>query len=151
MEDDFKTLISFNLGAQTFAFDSLLVRNILPYEGKVTKVPKTKDFILGIINLHGIIVPVTDMRMIMDIDETEITKDTSIIIVSPEDKLETQFGILVDMVKEVFEVKNDQIGPSSFQKGMGLIENFEGTVQENDEFIHLIDLKHVVTQIESKN
>ncbi|TLX77142.1 chemotaxis protein CheW [Labilibacter sediminis] len=151
MEVDFKTLISFKLGDQTFAFDSLLVRNILPYENNVTKVPNSKDFVLGIINLHGIIVPVTDMRMIMDIDETAITKDTSIIIVSPEDKQESQFGILVDVVKEVFEVKKAKIGPSSFQKGMGLIETFEGTVQENDEFIHLIDLKHVVSQIESKN
>jgi purine-binding chemotaxis protein CheW len=150
MEGDFKTLISFNLGNQTFAFDSLKVRNILPLEGKITKVPNTEDFLLGVINLHGNIIPITDMRIIMDLENIQNCKDTSIIIVSPEDKLESQFGIVVDMVKEVFEVQNDAIHPPAFQKGMGLIESFEGTVQEKGEFIHLIDLMHVITQIESK-
>lgn len=151
MEGDFKTLISYNLGDQVFAFDSLMVRNILPYEGKITRVPNTKDYILGVINLHGIIVPVIDMRMVMGIEETEHTKDTSIIIVSPEDKLESQFGVVVDVVKEVFEVLEERVKPAAFQKGMGLIEHFEGTIHENNEFIHLIDLKHVILQIESKN
>ncbi|MCW3806413.1 chemotaxis protein CheW [Plebeiibacterium marinum] len=152
MEGDFITLISFNLGDQVYAFDSLQVRNILPYEeGNVAKVPNTKDFILGVINLHGNIVPVTDLRIIMKIADWKNSKDTSIIVVSPEDKLESQFGIVVDLVKEVFEVENDRIMPPSFQKGIGLIESFEGTVQEKDEFVHMIDLMHVINQIESKN
>ncbi|WP_066630246.1 chemotaxis protein CheW [Labilibacter marinus] len=151
MEGNFKTLISFGLGEQTFAFDSLKVRNILPYEGNITKVPNTRSYILGVINLHGNIIPVADMRNIMDLDDQERTKDTSIIIVSPEDKLESQFGIMVDVVKEVFEVQEENIKPTVFQNNMGLIESFEGTVQEKDEFIHLIDLIHVVSQIESKN
>lgn len=150
MEGDFKTLISFGLQRQTFAFDSLMVRNILPYEGQQTKVPNTRNFILGVINLHGNIIPVTDMRKIMDIDEQEITKDTSIIIVSPEDKIESQFGIVVDVVKEVFEVKTENIGPPVFQKKMGLIESFQGAVTEKGVLIHLIDLLHLVSQIESK-
>jgi len=151
MEGEIKTLISFNLGDQNFAFDSLKVRNILPYEGNITKVPNTKKFILGIINLHGNIVPITDLRAIMDFEKVEYTKDTSIIVVSPEDKLESQFGIVVDMVKEVFEVPVENINPPAFQRGMGLIESFEGTLKEKDEFIHLIDLMHVIGQIESKN
>ncbi len=150
MEGDFKTLISFSLGDQIFAFDSLKVRNILPYEGTATKVPNSRDFILGVINLHGNIVPVTDMRAIMMLEQVDYTKDTSIIVVSPEDKLESQFGIVVDLVKEVFEVQLDKIESSSFQKGMGLIETFEGTIREKEEFIHLIDLMHVISQIESK-
>ncbi|GAF01830.1 chemotaxis protein CheW [Saccharicrinis fermentans] len=151
MEGEFVTIISFGLGEQTFAFDSLKVRNILPYEGNLTKVPNTREFILGVINLHGNIVPVTDMRKIMDMEDAERTKDTSIIIVSPEDKLESQFGIMVDMVKEVFEVPLDQIKPAVFENKMGLIECFEGTVKVKDEFVHLIDLTHVVSQIERKN
>lgn len=151
MEGDFKTLISFSLGDQSFAFDSLMVRNILPFEGNITNVPNTDDFILGVINLHGNIVPITDLRIIMDIKDWKNTKDTSIIVVSPENKLESQFGIVVDLVKEVFEVQNDRINPPAFQKGMGMIESFEGTIQEKDEFIHLINLLHLVTQIESKN
>ena len=150
MEGDFKTLISFGLQGQTFAFDSLMVRNILPYEGQLTKVPNARNFILGVINLHGNIFPVTDMRKIMGIEQQEITKDTSIIIVSPEDKIESQFGIVVDMVKEVFEVELERIKPPIFQKKMGLIELFQGAVEEKGELIHLIDLLHLVSQIESK-
>ena len=150
MEGDFKTLISFGLKGQTFAFDSLMVRNILPYEGQLTKVPNARNFILGVINLHGNIFPVTDMRKIMDIDQQEITKDTSIIIVSPEDKIESQFGIVVDLVKEVFEVETEKIEPPVFQQKMGLIESFQGAVTVKGELIHLIDLLHLVSQIESK-
>jgi len=149
MEGEFKTLISFGLDEQTFAFDSLMVKNILPYEGKLTKVPNTKDFILGVINLHGNIIPVSDMRKMMGIQQELQTKDTSIIIVSPENKLESEFGIIVDVVKEVFEVQVEKIKPAVFQDGMGLIESFQGTIQERDEFVHLIDILHVVSQIES--
>ncbi len=151
MEVGIKTLISFDLGKQVFAFDSLKVRNILPYEGNITKVPNTKDFILGVINLHGNIVPITDLRTIMQMEKVEYTKETSIIVVSPEDKLETQFGIVVDVVKEVFEIPEDKIMPSAFEEGMGLVENFEGTIKDKGEYIHLIDLLHLVSQIESKN
>jgi purine-binding chemotaxis protein CheW len=150
MDGNIKTLISFYLGDQLFAFDSLMVRNILPYEGKVTHVPNSRDFILGVINLHGNIVPITDMRKMMNFESKEYTKDTSIIVVSPEDKLESQFGIVVDLVKEVFEIQLDAINPSSFEKGMGLIDHFEGKLQLNNEFIHLIDLLQMITQIESK-
>lgn len=150
MEGNFKTLISFGLQGQTFAFDSLMVRNILPYEGQLTKVPNARNFILGVINLHGNIFPVIDMRKIMDIDQQEKTVDTSIIIVSPEDKIESQFGIVVDLVKEVFEVAKERIEPPVFQQKMGLVESFQGAVTEKGELIHLIDLLHLVSQIESK-
>ncbi len=150
MGDEIKTLISFELGSQIFAFDSLKVRNILPYEGNITKVPNTRDFILGVINLHGNIVPITDLRRIMQIENQEYSKDTSIIVVSPEDKLESQFGIVVDLVKEVFEVAGEKILPPAFQEGIGLIETFEGTIKDKDEYIHLIDLMHLISQIERK-
>lgn len=151
MEGEIKTLISFKLGDQNFAFDSLKVRNILPYEGNITKVPNVKEFILGIVNLHGNIIPITDLRSIMNFEKVEHTRDTSIIVVSPEDKQESQFGIVVDLVKEVFEIPSDEINPPAFQKGMGLIETFEGTINVKDEFVHLINLMHVISQIESKN
>lgn len=150
MEGNFKTLITFGLQEQTFAFDSLLVRNILPYEGQLTKVPNVRSFILGVINLHGNIFPVTDMRRIMDMDPQHETLDTSIIIVSPEDKIETQFGIVVDAVKEVFEVETDRIKPSVFEQKMGLVDSFQGAITEKGELIHIIDLVHLVSQIESK-
>ncbi|SMO57967.1 CheW protein [Saccharicrinis carchari] len=151
MKGEFKTLVSFGLQKQTFAFDSLMVRNILAFEDNITKVPNSRDFILGVINLHGIIIPVTDMRRMMNLDEQETTQDTAIIIVSPEDKIESQFGIVVDIVKEVFEVKTENIMPSVYQNKMGLIESFVGAVEEKGELVHLIDLLHVVSQIDSKN
>ncbi len=151
METGIKTLISFHLGSQIFAFDSLKVRNILPYEGNITKVPNTRDFILGVINLHGNIVPITDLRRIMNMENVEYSKETSIIVVSPEDKIETQFGIVVDVVKEVFEIAENKILPPAFKEAIGLIENFEGTIKDKDDYIHLIDLMHLVSQIERKN
>ncbi len=151
MEGDFKTKISFKLQDQNYAFNSLKVRNILPFEDNITPVPRTENYILGVINLHGNIIPIVDLRTIMGITEKELTRDTSIIIISPDDKNDTQFGVVVDMVSEVFEVKNEDIMPASFEKGMGMIEQFEGTIQIKDEFIHLIDIMHLSNQLDRKS
>jgi len=144
------TKISFKLQNQTYAIDSLKVRNILPFEDNITSVPNTETYVLGVINLHGNILPVVDMRMVLGIDEKEITRDTSIVIVSPEDKIETQFGIMVDLVHEVFEIEEDKVKPSPFTKGMGMIQHFEGTIQQKDQFIHLMDIMHLNSQLDSK-
>ena len=150
MEDDFKTLISFGIDNQTYAFYSIKVEHILPYEGNITRVANVPIHILGVINLHGNILPVFDMRMVMDVENIENVKDTSIIIVNPDGKKEDRFGIVVDIVKEVFEVNVDQIKPPTIQQQIGLIHHFEGTLNIDEEFIHIIDLSHVQSQLDKK-
>jgi purine-binding chemotaxis protein CheW len=120
--------LTFKLDEEVFALDIVKVREVLDFT-KITKVPRTPDFMLGVINLRGSVVPVVDMRLKFGLSKTETTVNTCIIIVEIElDGEVTVLGALVDSVQEVMELDPDQIEPpprigtrldTKFIKGMG--------------------------------
>jgi purine-binding chemotaxis protein CheW len=120
--------LTFRLDSETFALDISKVREVLDFS-TVTKVPQTPDFMLGVINLRGNVVPVVDMRLKFGMSRTETTVNTCIIIVEIELEGETAvIGALADSVQEVVELPPDQIEPppkigtrlkTQFIKGMG--------------------------------
>jgi purine-binding chemotaxis protein CheW len=120
--------LTFKLEGEVFALDISKVREVLDFTA-VTKVPQTPDFMLGVINLRGSVVPVVDMRLKFDMSRTETTVNTCIIIVEIEIDAEiTVLGALVDSVQEVMDIDPDQIEPpprigtrmnTKFIKGMG--------------------------------
>lgn len=137
------TLLSFQIQEDTFAVDALQVDHILEVPTVITSVPNTPSFMKGVINLHGNIIPVVDMRIILD--KTDITNgaDTSIIVINPSDQLDARLGVLVDMVKEVIETKRELLKETVLEGKKGMIDTFEGTLVLNDEFIHVIDIKNL--------
>ncbi len=149
MNEDYKTLISFKIDKHTFAITSLKVVNILPLEDNITQIPNNKDYVLGMLNFHGSIIPVCDLRKIMDFEERERKIENSILIISLDDKKESQIGIVVDSIKEVFDISLDSIKPSLFKNKLGLIDNFAGTINIDDDFIHLLDVNYIVNVIEN--
>lgn len=124
--------LTFKLDEEVFALEISQVREVLDYT-TVTKVPQTPEFMLGVINLRGSVVPVVDMRLKFGMTRTETTVNTCIIIVEIElDGEATVLGALVDSVQEVLELDPDQIEPpprmgtrlkSGFIKGMGKRDN----------------------------
>src|SRR5690606_15326505 len=72
----------------------------------ITRVPNAPDYIRGVINLRGTIVPVFDMELKLGMEEKALTEDSRIVVVSWND---IQFGILVDSVREVCTVFDSQI------------------------------------------
>ena len=74
---------------------------------RVTRVPKSEDFLKGVINIRGDIVPVMSMRIRMGMEPDEITDDTCIIILRPDDA--QLFGIIVDAVDRVLELGANQV------------------------------------------
>jgi purine-binding chemotaxis protein CheW len=143
--------LSFNLAEEVFAVDITKVREVLDFTS-VTKVPQTPDFMRGVINLRGSVVPVVDMRLKFGMSETEQTVSTCIIIV--EVVLEEEsvvIGALADSVREVFDMDNDQIEPApkigthlntEFLKGMG---------KKEEEFILILDIDKVFSSDEIKH
>ncbi|MCU4175873.1 chemotaxis protein CheW [Carboxylicivirga sp. N1Y90] len=148
MKEQFTSIISFYINKEVFAFDTLKVRNILEYDN-ITHVPNTKDYLLGVINLHGNIIPIADFRVMMGMENIENTQDTSIIVVSNDGKTESLIGIVVDSVKEVFDTEDINVQDSVFHGNAGLISAFEGSIHKNGEFIHIIDLDETVQEIEN--
>ncbi len=135
--------LTFKLEEEIFSLDIFKVREVLDFT-KVTKVPQTPDFMLGVINLRGSVVPVVDMRRKFGLSQADTTVNTCIIIVEIElDGEITVLGALVDSVQEVMELVPDQIEPpprigarldTKFIKGMG---------KKDDEFIIILDIDKV--------
>lgn len=103
--------LTFMLEKEHFAIDVFKVREILEYTS-CTKVPNTAEFVRGVINLRGNIVPVLDLRLKFGLPPTENTVDTCIIIVEIEHNGEiTLLGALADSVREVLEINPADIEP----------------------------------------
>jgi purine-binding chemotaxis protein CheW len=101
--------LSFKLDDETFALDVAKVREILEITN-ITKVPQTPDFMRGVINLRGSVVPVIDMRLKFGMSETEQTVNTCIIVVEVNlDGDTTVLGALADSVQEVVEMEPEII------------------------------------------
>ena len=135
--------LTFNLDEEVFALEISKVREVLDYT-KVTKVPQTPEFMLGVINLRGSVVPVVDMRMKFGMAGFEKSMNTCIIIVEIEfDGESTILGALADSVQEVMELDPDDIEPpprigtrlkTKFIKGMG---------KRDQQFIIILDVDKV--------
>ncbi|MEN6620462.1 MAG: chemotaxis protein CheW, partial [Smithella sp.] len=106
---EIRQYLTFKLDGEVFALDVGKVREILDYTN-ITKVPQTPDFMKGVINLRGSVVPVVDMRLKFSIPPQEKTVDTCIVVVEINiDGEATILGALVDSVQEVFELEPSQI------------------------------------------
>lgn len=120
--------LTFKLGDEVFALDISQVREVLDFT-TVTKVPRTPEFMRGVINLRGRVVPIVDMRLKFGMSKTEKTVNTCMIIVEVVlDGERLIVGALADSVQEVIELDPGQIEPAprigtklntEFIRGMG--------------------------------
>ncbi|NTW88612.1 MAG: purine-binding chemotaxis protein CheW [Desulfobulbaceae bacterium] len=126
--------LTFKLADEIFAFDVAKVREILELT-TITKVPQTPEFMRGVINLRGSVVPVIDLKLNFSMQRTEQTINTCIIVVEVNLHGEAiVLGVLADSVQEVVEMEPNLIEPApklgtklntEFIKGMGKVgENF---------------------------
>jgi len=143
-----KQYLTFKLSDEVFGVDVAQVREILDYV-KITKVPQTPDFMRGVINLRGSVVPVVDMNLKFGMEKTERTVNTCIVVVEVKLGDETAvLGALVDSVQEVFEIEPQNIEPAprigtklntEFIKGMG---------KREEKFIIILDIDKVFSSEE---
>jgi len=135
--------LTFKLDDELFALDISKVREVLDLT-TITKVPRAPEFMRGVINLRGSVVPTVDMKVMFGMSMTEKTVNTCIIITEVTVDGETAFlGALADSVQEVINldaehtVTSPRLGtqlPTEFIKGMGRHDNG---------FIILLDLDKV--------
>src|SRR2546421_4822085 len=100
-------LVTFKLGSEEFALDILVVQEI-NRRVEITKVPKTPEFVEGVINLRGKIVPVLDLRKRFGLVGHEFTAQSRIIVVNIDNRV---LGLLVDSVSEVLQIPAHTIEP----------------------------------------
>ncbi|NIY48679.1 chemotaxis protein CheW [Cedecea colo] len=98
----------FTLGEEEYGLEILKVQEIRGYD-RVTRIANTPDFILGVTNLRGVIVPIVDLRVKFDLQVTEFNANTVIIILNFADRV---VGVIVDGVSDVISMNNGQIRPA---------------------------------------
>ena len=135
--------LTFRLGQEVFATDVAKVREVLDLT-PITAIPRTPDFMAGVINLRGSVVPVVDLRLCFEMSKTESTRNTCIVVVEVWlDGESIVIGALADSVEEVIDLEPDQIEPApkigtkirtDFIKGMG---------KRDTQFIMILDIDRV--------
>ena len=100
--------LTFTLGAEEYGVEILKVQEIRGYEA-VTKIANAPDFIKGVSNLRGTIVPIVDMRIKFNLGEAEYNQFTVVIILNVAGRI---VGMVVDSVSDVIELKPEQIRPA---------------------------------------
>jgi purine-binding chemotaxis protein CheW len=140
--------LTFKLADEVFALDVAKVREILEIT-TITKIPQTPEFMRGVINLRGSVVPVIDMRLKFGMSATEQTINTCIIVV--EVTLEgdtTVLGALADSVQEVVEMEPEHIEPAP-HIGTRLNTNFiKGMGKHEGDFVMILDIDKVFSEEE---
>jgi len=135
--------LTFKLDQETYALDITQVREVLDFS-EVTKVPRMPEFMRGVINLRGGVVPVVDLRLKFGMTRTEKTIDTCIIIIDLAIEGETTLlGALADSVQEVMTMEPDQIlAPPKIGTRLNT-EFIKGMGKRNDEFVIIVDIDKV--------
>lgn len=135
--------LSFSLGSELFAINVLQVKEILA-DMRVTRVPQMPDYMIGVINLRGSVVPVIDLRRKFGMKEEKTNMENCIVVMEVNfSGEELVIGALTDAVREVFDLNDGEIEPPP-KMGMKLKTEFiQGLGKQGDEFIIILDIDKI--------
>ncbi len=140
MDNEVVQLVSFMLDEVEYGVDILSVHEILRYP-EITRLPNTPNFIKGVINLRGNVLPVVDVRLRFGFPKGKITDLTRIIVVETGGK---QVGLLVDNVYQVVRIPVSCVDPPE-ELMIGVSEEFIGGIGRlKDRLIVLLNMSHVI-------
>ena len=135
--------LTFKLAEEVYALDIGKVREVLDFT-TVTKVPRTPDFMRGVINLRGSVVPVVDLRLKFGLSATEKTVNTCVIITEVTvDNDTTVLGCLADSVQEVLDLEPGEISAPPKIGTKLRTEFITGMGKRDDRFIIILDIDRV--------
>lgn len=137
--------LTFTLGGETFGLEIRHIREILQFEG-LTEVPLMPDFVRGVINLRGAVVPVIDLHVRFGKAPTEATRRTCIVIIEAGHQgALVVLGIMVDHVSEVLEIAPSDIEPRPSFGTDSRAECIKGVGKVQGTFVILLDIAHVLS------
>jgi purine-binding chemotaxis protein CheW len=133
--------LAFTLGDENYGIGILKVQEIRGYEA-VTKIANTPDFIKGVINLRGVIVPVVDMRIKFHLGSVEYNQFTVVIVLNVGGRI---IGMVVDSVSDVIELTPEQIHPTP-ELGTGIDTQYIiGLGSVDERLIILLDIEKLMS------
>jgi len=132
--------LTFALAGEEYGVDILAVREIRGWS-RVTRIPQTPDYLLGVLNLRGAIVPIMDLRLRFGLERESYGDTTVVIIVAVEERL---FGIVVDSVSDVVDIDPAAIKPVP---DMGVVVDtryLKGLATHVERMVMLLDVEKLM-------
>lgn len=136
--------LGFLLGNEEYVIDILKVQEIRGYTTP-TKIAQSPDFVKGVINLRGNIVPIVDLRIKFDLPEISYTPFTVVIILNVCKKI---VGIVVDSVSDVFNINVDEIKPAPEFSGILHDKYLKGLATVNEKMLIVTDIDALMSSPE---
>ena len=141
--------LTFLLANEEYAISILRVKEIIGFD-TVTSVPKTPNWIRGVINLRGNVVPVVDLAVKFGLAARPVTKTTCIIIVEWQMQTQnTMMGVMADAVSQVMDISAGEIQEAPSFGTRVKVDYLQGMAQMGKKFALLLDLDKVLSAEES--
>lgn len=133
-------LVSFNIGPEEFGVDITKVQEINRMV-EITKVPQAPNYVEGVINLRGKVIPIIDLRKRLGVEIRENDKNTRIVVVDMDGHV---MGMIVDAVSEVLRIPASTIEPApEIATGVNS-EYIQGVAKLDDRLLMFLDLSHII-------
>ena len=137
-------VVSFRLSNEEYGLDIMKVQEII-LMGEITEIPEVPDYLCGLINLRGKVIPIVDLRKRFGLDAAGSSEQSRIIVLNSS---RHTFGIVVDAVSEVLRIEQGQIEPPP--TGMVGLEQayIQGLVKMEKKIMILLDIEGLLSQQE---
>jgi purine-binding chemotaxis protein CheW len=132
-------LVVFKINNEEFAFEVVAVESIIKLQA-ITKIPHAPNYVVGVTNLRGNIVPVIDLKTRLGLSKFEPGIDTRIVVALLQDQ---KIGMVVDAVSQVIEIEDAQIEPTPRISTSIDSSYIRGIVNIDNELIILLDLERI--------
>ncbi len=146
---EFKELLTFFLAGEEYGVDILRVQEIKGWDS-VTNIPNTPEYIRGVINIRGSIVPIIDMRLRFNLEKKEYDATTVVIVLNVvnEGKADRTMGVVVDAVSDVYNVPIDDVKASPDFGTAVDTEFVTGLATIDNKMIIVLDIDHMLNAAE---
>lgn len=141
-----RQIVVFSLGTESYGVDIASVREIIVMQ-RITPVPRTPEFVQGIINLRGRVIPVLDLRKHFGFDVKSPDEDQRIVVTDVDGEI---VGIVVDSVFSVMRVPDSAIEPPSPMVTGPEAQYLVGIAKTEDKLIILLDIAKIITDAEKR-
>jgi purine-binding chemotaxis protein CheW len=138
-----RQLVCFTIGHEIYGIEIHTVREIRAWSA-TTSLPNAPDFVRGVTNLRGTVVPILDLRARFGRGQTEPTKAHVVIVVAIESRV---VGILVDTVSDILTVAETEIRPVPEIGGAAAQEYLDGLITQGDQMIALVAADRIVAPV----
>lgn len=144
MEAGTDQYLTFMLADEEYGVDILRVQEIRGWDG-ATAIPNAPDYVLGVVNLRGVVVPIFDLRKRFNLDKAEFNSETVTVVVKVEhDKGERTIGMVVDGVSDVYNITGENINSAPDVGSSVSMEFIKGLATVNNQMIILLDVDELI-------